>query len=69
MTATTTTVNLFLPVVRWRSSGKCRYQQQIKAIYPSTYQCCVQCSLVVFSVALWLTGDWGATEGSDLIPS
>jgi len=58
---TTTTVNLFLPVIRWRSSGKSRSQQQVKAVYPGTYHCCVQCSLVGFSVTLWPTGHWEAT--------
>jgi len=36
-------INLSLPFIRWWS-GKSR-SQQIKAIYPSTYQCCMQCSL------------------------
>jgi len=54
--------------IRCRSSGKFISQQQIKAIDSSTYQCCVQCSLV-WPVALWPTGDPGTTEDSDLIPS
>jgi hypothetical protein len=33
-------------VTRWRSSGKSSSPQQIKAIYPITYQCSVQFSLV-----------------------
>ena len=57
-----------LLVTRWQSSVKSRSQQQIKAIYPSTSRKLCAVLISVSSVALWLTGDLGATEGSDLMP-
>jgi len=54
-------------VIRWQSSGKSRFQQQIKAIYPSTLQMMCEVLISVTSVVLWPT-DLGATEGSDVIP-
>jgi hypothetical protein len=62
-------LNLFSPV-SYQAAVFCksRSQQEIKAIYPITYQCCVQSSLVWSSVATWPTDDLGTTEGSDLNP-
>jgi hypothetical protein len=39
-------INLFSPVMRWRSSVQSRSQQEIKTIYPSTLQILCSVSLV-----------------------
>jgi len=39
---------------------------RLKQLTPALYERCMQCSLVWSSVALWATGDLGATESSDL---
>jgi len=63
-------LNLFSPIgyqvaVFWLSPDISNRPQSLNSAF---YKCCMQCSLVWPSVALWPTGDLWATEGSDLIP-
>ena len=44
------------------------YDKKSNLFTPVLYKWCIQCSLVLSSVALWSTDNLGATEGSDLIP-
>jgi len=56
-----------LLVMKWLFSVSSDLNDRSKRFIPAVTECCMQCSLVLSSVAVGPTGDLGATEGSDLI--